>query len=454
MYIYLYLVLYIVYISLYCTHPSILLYYCILTFSTFFTFTITFLLYFQFLLLFLFLFFLFFLFFSFSFSFFLLSSPHVTHYCENTYHLMSTHNVLTPYIKLLFLEPPNLTPNDLATVIRSIFKGIPSDIQTAAFLTALRMRGLDHEPDYIAAAVQTVLEFSDTIDAESVDLQGYVDIVGTGGDGQNTFNVSTSAAIVAAGMGLKVCKHGGKASTLASGSGDLLKALGVDLSAVNRATTPGIVKTLKFCFLFAPLFHPGMGKVAPVRAQLGIPTIFNILGPLMNPIPLRARILGVYLEKLGEAYAEAAAALAKRSPAHERTMVVFGEVGLDEISPIGLTKCWLVDLHGDIAKLTILPKDFKLPEHSLALVKSGTPEENAAVLLHILRQDLPEYTVDSPAPHPVVDYILMNSAAVAVVAGLCDSWERGVELAREAIRSGSAVRALEDFQRAVAREGR
>lgn len=362
-----------------------------------------------------------------------------------------TSNVLTPYIKLLFLEPPNLTPNDLATVLRSIFKGIPSEIQTAAFLTALRMRGLDHEPEYIAAAVATILEFSDVIAPESVDAAGYVDIVGTGGDGQNTFNVSTSAAIVAAGMGVKVCKHGGKASTLTSGSGDLLKSLGVDLSAVNKDTAPAIVKLLDFCFLFAPAFHPGMAKVAPVRAQLGIPTIFNILGPLMNPIPLRARILGVYSEKLGEAYALAAAALAKKSLAHERTMVVFGEIGLDEISPTGLTKCWLVDGAGDVSRMTMAPRDFGLPEHLLAAVRSGTPAENAAVLLHILRQDAPEYVVRAAANHPLVDYITMNAAAVAVVAGLTDSWKAGVELAREAIVSGKALAALEEFKEAIAK---
>lgn len=363
---------------------------------------------------------------------------------------MSSNNVLTPYIKSLFIEPPNLTPNDLATVLRSIFKGIPSDIQTAAFLTALRMRGLDHEPEFIAAAVLTILEFSDTIDALLVDSLGYVDIVGTGGDGQNTFNVLTSAAIVAAGMGLSVCKHGGKASTSTSGSGDLLKSLGVDLSVVNKDTAPGIVKQSKFCFLFAPSFHPGMGQVAHIRAQLGVPTIFNILGPLMNPIPLRARILGVYSEKLGEAYAQAAAALAKLLDTHERTMVVYGEIGLDEISPIGLTKCWIVDQNGDITRTTISPKDFKLAEHKLSLVKSGTPDENAKVLMHILRQDTPEYSVRSMANHPLVDYIVMNASALAVVGGLTDSWEKGVEMAKEAIVSGSALKALEDFKKATA----
>lgn len=361
---------------------------------------------------------------------------------------MSTKQVLTPYIKSLFLEPPNLTPDDLSTVLRSMFRGIPTDIQLAAFLTALRMRGLDHEPDFIAAAVLTILEYSDEIAPELVDKEGYIDIVGTGGDGQNTFNVLTSAAIVAAGMGLKVCKHGGKALTSTSGSGDLLKCLGVDLSVVNKESTPDIVKQSRFCYLFAPSFHPAMGKVAGIRSQLGIPTIFNILGPLMNPIPLRARILGVYSEKLGELYAMAAAKLAQKSPTHERTMVVWGEVGLDEISPIGLTKCWLVDGEGNITRTTLLPKDFKVPEHPLLAVRSGTPEENAEVLLHILRQDTPEYSCKT-INHPLVDYILINAAAVAVVAGLTDSWEEGVKLAEESLVLGKAAKALEDFKTAL-----
>ncbi|KAK6455314.1 anthranilate phosphoribosyltransferase [Scheffersomyces xylosifermentans] len=357
-------------------------------------------------------------------------------------------NILTPYIKSLFLEPPNLTPNDLATVLRYIFKNQPSDIQSASFLTALRLRGLDQESEFISAAVNTVLEFSHIIPAELVDELGYIDIVGTGGDGQNTFNVSTSSAIVAAGMGLPVCKHGGKASTSTSGSGDLLRSLGVNLMNVNEHTTPALVKRSNFCFLFAPAFHPGMGKVANIRGQLGIPTIFNILGPLINPIPIRSRVLGVYSEKLGEAYANAAAILAKENKVHKRTMVVYGDVGLDEISPIGTTKIWMIEEDGSINRGELSPRDFGLPEHPLKFVKSGTPQENAEILSHILRQDRDEYKI-SHVNHPIVDYILMNSAAVAVVAGAADTWVEGVELAKHSILSGSAMRELEKFREAV-----
>ncbi|GME80943.1 unnamed protein product [[Candida] boidinii] len=175
-------------------------------------------------------------------------------------------NVLTPYVKALLNDPPTLTPSDLSKALKLIFNSEASDIQSSAFLTALRLKGLDHKAEYIAIAVQTVLEFSDLILPNSVDSNGFLDIVGTGGDSQNTFNVSTSAAIIASGIvdsngeHLKVCKHGGKASTSTSGSGDLMANLGVELFKVNSKTAPLIVKNSNLCFLFAPAFHHGMGK--------------------------------------------------------------------------------------------------------------------------------------------------------------------------------------------------
>ncbi|CAK7896040.1 anthranilate phosphoribosyltransferase [[Candida] anglica] len=362
---------------------------------------------------------------------------------------VSAKNVLTPYIKSLFLERPNLTPEDLATVLKFIFRGIPSEAQTAAFLTALRMRGVDHQPEFIAAAVRTILEFSTVIDPSKVSSEGYVDIVGTGGDGQNTFNVSTSAAIVAAGAGLPVCKHGGKASTSTSGSGDLLKSLGVDLMQVTSTTVPEIVPKSNFCFLFAPAFHPGMGKVASIRGQLGIPTIFNILGPLINPIPLKVRVLGVYSEALGEAYAQAAAQLAVDNKTHQRTIVVFGEVGLDEVAPCGSTKLWIVESDGTITKQLINPLSFNLPEHSLEDVKSGTPEENAAILMHILRQDNEKYLVEGAGNDPIVDYILLNTALLIYATGKAESLQDGVLAAKKSITSGSALREFEKFKAAI-----
>ena len=360
-------------------------------------------------------------------------------------------SVLTPYIKSLFLETPNLTPNDLAIVLKCIFKGIPSDVQTAAFLTALRMRELDHKAEFITAAVNTILEFSSTVSLESVGNKSYIDIVGTGGDGQNTFNVSTSSSIVAAGMGLPICKHGGKTSTSTSGAGDILSCLNVNLMKVSKETLPLLLKKSNYSFLFAPSFHSAMGKVAYVRSNLGIPTIFNILGPLINPVPLKARILGVYNEALGESYADAASLLNKENKSKCVSMVVYGKIGLDEIAPIGPTKCWLVDAKGDITTFIISPKDFNLPEHTLLEVRSGSPQENADILMHILRQDLDTYKVhvNPHNNHPIVNFILLNSAALAVVSGLTDSWAEGVELAKTAILTGSSLSSFEKFRAAV-----
>ena len=155
----------------------------------------------------------------------------------------------------------------------------------------------------------------------------------------------------------------------------------------------------------------------------------------------------MYSEKLGESYAQAASILAKKNQTHEKTMVVFGEVVLDEISPIGYTKTWTIDKSGKIERNRISPKDFGLPEHDLSTVKSGTPQQNAEILSHILNQDNDEFKVKQDGNnHPLVDYILMNSAAVAVVSGIADNWVDGVALAKESIVSGAAKKALEDFQ--------
>ncbi|ODV87775.1 hypothetical protein CANARDRAFT_25989 [[Candida] arabinofermentans NRRL YB-2248] len=355
--------------------------------------------------------------------------------------------LLTPYIKQLVSDPPTLTTEDFASAIRLMFTGDANEIESASFLTALKLRKLEFDSEYIATAVETILEFSDSIPNHLVDSKGYIDVVGTGGDSQNTFNVSTSAAIIAAGMGLPICKHGGKASTSASGSGDLMSKLGVDLMKVNASSAPSIVSKSNLCFLFAPAFHHGMGKVANMRANLGIPTIFNILGPLLNPIPIQARILGVYTETLGRTYCEAAVKLDRlsgRKPAN--TMVVWGEVGLDEISPIGSTKVWKYNQKTDsIDEFVLTPEDFGLPQHSLDLVRSGTPHENSLVLKDILDG---KYNMN-PGETPLVDYILMNTAALAVVGGLTDSWKEGVSIARESIASGSAKKALSDFIQAI-----
>lgn len=360
--------------------------------------------------------------------------------CERFPKVTMSAKLLTPYIKQLLSSPPNLSLEDFSRALEIIFEGKANDVEIASFLTGIRIHKLDFNSDFIAIAVETIMKYSETIDDKS---DGFIDIVGTGGDSQNTFNVSTSSAIVAAGMGLNVCKHGGKASTSASGSGDLMNKLGVQLMKVNAVSAPKIVQNSKLCFLFAPAFHHGMAKVVNVRKQLGIPTIFNILGPLLNPIHINARILGVYTKELGRVYCEAAVKIDKSKGFPANTMVVCGDVGLDEISPIGETQIWYYKKDEDkISEFKLSPADFGLPEHALELVKSGTPEENAAVLQKILNKTEDELKAGKD---PLVDYIVMNSAALAVVAGLADDWKRGVELARRSIFSGLAKKALAIF---------
>lgn len=351
-----------------------------------------------------------------------------------------THVNLTPFLKKLLESPCPLTPADVVAALDVIIAGRADDIQVAAFFTALRITGLDHSAQFIAATATKIFQESHLIDYSKVSSEGYVDIVGTGGDGKNTFNVSTTSAIVAAGIGLPICKHGGKASTSASGAGDLLRKLGVNMFHVTNVTAPEVLQQSQFVFLYAPVFHPMMITVAPLRKALGIPTIFNIMGPLINPAPIKARIIGVYAEKLGQVFAEAVlemnrAAGRPKSPA----FIVWGTEGLDEISPAGKTRVWQLK-DEKITDFYIEPSDFGLNSHPLEDVASGTPEQNAVIVRKLLNNELAEND-------PILDYVLMNTAALAYIEGTARDFKHGVELARESIRSGKAKEALETFVR-------
>lgn len=356
---------------------------------------------------------------------------------------------LAKYLNKIIVHPPQLTPEDLVVVFDAILNDSAPQTQIAAFLALLRGSGIDHYPSFISAAAQRMMKEAYKIDPKAIsdetqgDAQlnpkGYVDIVGTGGDGQNTFNVSTTASIVAAGMDIDVCKHGGKAATSSSGAGDLLSCLGVDLANVSHVTAPGILKQSKYCFLFAPVFHPAMAKIAILRKEIGIPTIFNILGPLLNPVPIKARIIGVYDESLGEVFAQAVYQLnvAAGRP-WSKAMIVWGTEGLDEISPAGTTKTWTISPDGSITAGFLHPNDFGLPVHPLSTVKSGTPKENSEIVKKLVANELPEN-------NPILDYVLMNAAALAFVEGTAKDLKHGVELAKESIKSGKAKIALEKF---------
>ncbi|KAK7204866.1 glycosyl transferase family, a/b domain-containing protein [Myxozyma melibiosi] len=349
---------------------------------------------------------------------------------------------LTPYLKTLTDPHSSLNEGDIRTCLHIIFTNDISPVQVSAFLIGLRARGLDRDPQVIAAAVSAMKEFSLSVNVES---NGYVDIVGTGGDGKDTFNVSTTSGLVCAGMGLRICKHGNRAATSSSGAADVLASLGCSVQSVTSFTAPQVLRDSPFCFLFAPVYHPIMGKIAPIRKALGVPTIFNCLGPLLNPAPISSRIIGVNTPDLGPIFAQSIILLDKKAGTTSSSMVVWGEEGLDEISPAGTTRIWRV-LPGseEIVESVISPADFGLSTHPLEDVASGTPEENSEMVRKLVGGELPE-------GHPILDYVLLNAGALSVVAGKAKDWKEGVELARKSINEGGAKKALEAFVSATAK---
>ena len=295
--------------------------------------------------------------------------------------------------------------------------------------------------------------------------------MGTGGDSHHTFNISTTSSILASSL-LMLSKHGNRASTSKSGSADLLNSTlptAPNLMAVKPETISKIYEKCNYAFLFAPVFHPGMKFVAPIRKELGWRTIFNLLGPLANPVEgnIEARLLGVARRDIGPVFAEAL----KMSGAR-KAMVVCGEEDLDEISCAGKTYCWrLVDRSTqedsspndvDIESFSICAKDFGLPAHALADVSPGKePHENAAILTKLLQNQLPR-------DDPIFHFVLMNTAALFVVSGVCEAdtsdmghgddgkvvtdrgpgggrWKEGVRRARWAVESGEAWRQWRQF---------
>lgn len=295
--------------------------------------------------------------------------------------------------------------------------------------------------------------------------------MGTGGDSHHTFNISTTSSILGSSL-LLLSKHGNRASTSKSGSADLLNCTlpaPPDLMAVTPETISQVYEKSNYAFLFAPVFHPGMKYVAPIRRELGWRTIFNLLGPLANPVEdnIEARLLGVARRDIGPVFAEAL----KMSGA-SKAMVVCGEEDLDEISCAGKSYCWRLvnrSTHDkpspsdiDIESFTIEPADFGLPSHKLSEVSPGKePHENAAILMNLLQNQLPR-------DDPILHFVLMNTAALFVVSGICEAdtsnmgegddgqvitergpgggrWKEGIRRARWAVESGAAWRQWRQF---------
>ncbi|WP_333795199.1 anthranilate phosphoribosyltransferase [Hyphomicrobium sp.] len=291
--------------------------------------------------------------------------------------------------------------------------------QMAAFLMGLRVRG--ETVDEIAGAARALRR---RMTAVSVSPDA-IDIVGTGGDGHGTFNVSTGAAIVAAGAGLKVAKHGGRSVSSLSGASDVLGALGVKIDCSPERIVRA-VEEAGVGFLWAPAHHPAMKAWAPARAEIGARTMFNLLGPICNPAGVRRHVLGVFAPEWQRPIAEVL-----RSLGSERAWIVHGHDGLDELSTTGPTTVVALE-GGKITTFEVTPEEAGLQRVSLAELKGGDCTMNAQALRDLL----------SGAPGPYRDIVLLNTAAALIVSGRAETLIEGAGIAEEAIRSGRATAAL------------
>ncbi|HEX9406371.1 MAG TPA: anthranilate phosphoribosyltransferase [Thermoanaerobaculia bacterium] len=317
----------------------------------------------------------------------------------------------------------NLERDAMHDVFGSVMDGKASDVQKSAFLIALRMKG--ETADEITGAAMAMRE---RVTPLTTDGANVIDTCGTGGDGRGTFNISTIAAIVAAGAGAMVAKHGNRAVSSSCGSADLLMELGVaiDLDAPRMSE---VLRRTGISFLFAPKLHPAMGAVAAVRRELGVRTIFNVLGPLTNPAFARRQVLGVYSDHLVELLARVLLALGT-----EHAMVVHSRDGLDEISVSEPTHVCEV-CYGDIRSFELTPEEIGMRRHPIEAIAGGDTRENARIARSVLAGE----------EGARADIVAANAGAALYVAGIVATIRDGVALAQEAIRSGQAMQKLESL---------
>jgi anthranilate phosphoribosyltransferase len=309
----------------------------------------------------------------------------------------------------------HLTADHAAAVLAEIMEGRSSEVQTAAFLIALRAKG-ETVPELVGLA-RTMRSLATSVATSRTDL---VDTAGTGG-GPSTFNVSTTAALVAAAAGCAVAKHGNRSNTSKCGSADLLEALGVNID-LDPEQVGRCIDEVGFGFMFAPRHHKAMAHVVPVRKELGVRTIFNFLGPLTNPAGAQRQLLGVSDRHYQETIAEALVGLGS-----VRAMVVAADDGVDELSISSRTRVIEV-ADGGTEERFVEPADFGIAEAELEDVAGGTPEENAAGSRAVLAGE----------PGPRRDLVLLNAGAAIYVGGAAKSLADGVGKAAEAVDSGAA----------------
>lgn len=317
-----------------------------------------------------------------------------------------------------------------AEVFGAVMAGEATPAQIGALLAGLRVKGETAEE--VAGAARALRE---TMVRVSADAPHLVDTCGTGGGTVPTFNISTVAALVAAGAGAVVPKHGNRSYTSRCGSADVLEALGVRI-VLDAPTAARVLDEAGVVFLFAPSFHPAMKHVAPVRRELGTPSVMNLVGPLANPAGVRRQVIGVAERDRAPLVAAALLRLGA-----EHAMVVHGRVGMDEISPYGITDVWEVR-EGALSTWEIDPQRYRLAIADVGLLQGGEPAANAERLERILE--------NGSADAPGLAAVLLNAGAAIYVAGIAGSLAEGIGRAREVVASGAARAALDRLRKATA----
>jgi anthranilate phosphoribosyltransferase len=319
------------------------------------------------------------------------------------------------------IEGNDLTHEQMLTLMRQMMAGELTPVQIAGLLTGLRVKG--ETVDEIAAAAEVMRELSTKVAIQ--DRSHLVDTCGTGGDGIQTFNVSTISAFVAAATGARVAKHGGRSVSSTCGSADVLEALDVNVNLTPEQVAR-CVDEIGIGFMFAPNHHSAMKYAAPVRKELGVRTLFNLLGPMTNPAGAKRQLMGVFHRDLTILLVKVLQRLGS-----EHVMVVHGVDGMDEISFTGDT--YVAELKdGKVREYTLNPQQFGLPLHDLKSIQVQNVEESKAIILDVL----------GGKTGPVQDIVLLNAGAAIYVAGMADSHQAGISMAAGVLNSGAALQKL------------
>ncbi|GHU50250.1 bifunctional protein TrpGD [Clostridia bacterium] len=333
-------------------------------------------------------------------------------------------DALKPYIQKVVVSE-NLSESEALDAMDNIMSGNATNAQIGSFLTAMRMKG---------ETTEEITGFAKSMRGKALameELKNTIDIVGTGGDLARTFNISTTSAFVVAAAGVRVSKHGNRSVSSLSGSADVLEALGVKID-ISPEQAIACLNETNLCFMFAPVFHKSMRFAAPPRKEIGVRSVFNILGPLTNPAKAEYMLLGVYDSAIMEQMANVLGNLGVK-----RALVVHGKDGLDEVTVTGRTEICEIDDTGRITKYEISPEDFGLPLYKPSDLVGGNAKDNAKILLNILNGEKGAKR----------DTVVMNSAAAIFTAGAVPTFEDALSLAQKTIDSGAAYEKLQQVIR-------